>query len=495
MSQIKDPRQLKIELIKLEEEMLKRTCRKQLVAFMRWAWKILEPANAYVHGWHIDAIADHLHAVSNFEIENLIINVPPRHTKSLEVSVCWPTWVWLNNPARRFIFASYVQSLSDRDALKMRTLIESPEFQAFFKPDWKMTDDQNQKRRFNNTKTGYRFSTSVGGSLTGEGGDFLVCDDPQNVIDIPSMPYREETNYWWTEAMSTRANNPNKVGRVIIMQRLHDEDLCGKIFKAAEKGGLKYETLILPAEYEANRKIISYTKLGFKDPRTKDGELLWPQRFTQKAIDDLKVSIGESSHAQLQQDPKAASGGLFKREWWKRYDTSPSDILEIVQFWDTAQKPGLTNDFSVCATWARTQKSYVLLDIFREKMDAPTLEAMVVAQYNLWHPTAIVIEDKSSGSSVIQYLVRNTTLPVLPFNPGQSDKEVRATAATPTVQAGKCLLPNTKILAQDGKTDNVEAFINEHERFPKAGNDDTVDTTSMAMEYFGRQNVHGPRVR
>lgn len=489
-------KQRQIELLKIKEEIARRNCYKSLSLFLRAMWKVLEPTNAYVHGWHIDAIAEHLHAITNFEIKNLIINVPPRHTKSLEVSVMWPSWVWLKQASRRFIFASYAQTLSDRDAVKMRTLISSFEYQTMFKPEWTFTDDQNQKRKFDNTETGFRFSTSVGGMLTGEGGDYLVGDDLQNAFDIPSQVYRESVYNWWKNSMSTRANNPKQVGKLIIMQRLHDDDLVGRLLRDAANGeGEKYETLILPAEYETNRKIISHTSLNFKDPRTKDKELLWPERFDKKAIADLKDALIDSE-SQLQQDPKPAAGGLFKEEWWGRYDAVPSDVIEIVQFWDCAQKPGITNDYSVCATWGRTQKSYVLLDLYREKTTAPVLEEMAKALYAQWKPDAVVIEDKSAGSSLIQYLLLKTHIPVLPFNPGQNDKEVRATAATPTVKAGKCLLPNKAILAQDGKTNNVAEFTNEHVKFPKAAHDDTVDTTSMMVEYFTKRTaIGGPRVR
>lgn len=474
--------------IELSKELAKRKSKDSLVACTRLIWPIIEPANRYQHNWHIDAVADHLAAVRNFEIDKLIINMPPRCMKSILVSMGFNVWVWLTEPSRRFIYASYAQSLSDRDALKARTVIEHPMFQETFKPKWELRDDQNQKRRFENTETGFRFSTSVGGTLTGEGGDYLIADDPQNAMDIYSLPYRDET-YRFFEAFASRANNQKKVGRVIVQQRLHEDDVSGRLM--AEKKG--YQVLVLPMEYDP--KVISYnkTKLNPQDPRTTLGEPLWRGRFDLTEVQELKRLLGDSAHAQLQQDPKPKDGGLFKRHWWQTYFSYPDPIKRIVQFWDCAQKPGLSNDFSVCATWAETDKGYFLLDLWREKTTGPILEEMAKTKYNQFRPNAVVIEDKSAGSSLIQYLRTYTTMPVIAWDPGQRDKEIRAIAATPTVQAGKMFLPESLGENSEGKC-LLEIFLNEHERFPKSTNDDTVDTTSMAVSYF-TQPVATPRVR
>lgn len=482
--------------LQAESESLRRDCLKSLALTTQVLWPIIEPATPYIHGWHITAICDHLEAASRFEIKRLMINMPPRHMKSILVNVMFPLWVWLHNPERRFICASYSRDLAIRDGLKMRTIIENPFFQNLFRPTWKLRDDQNQKLKFENDKTGFRLSTSVEGQATGEGGDFLIVDDPLNAMEANSEPAREGAIRWLDTVMSTRANNAKRNCRIMVMQRLHENDPAGHITRKKDQHGA-YEKLILQARYESKPRVKSETSLGFLDPRRKDGELLWPARFDEASLRELEADLQDQAHAQLQQDPKPRGGGTFKREWWKRFDKSPAQILETVQFWDCAQKPGITNDWSVCTTWARGAAGFFLLDVWRAKVDAPTLEAMSKALYQKWVPDAIVIEDKSAGSSLIQYLLKETALPVLPYNP-KGDKEVRAIASTPTVQAGKCHLPSNPIMGEDevGNPINlIETFIVEHETFPKGGHDDMVDTTSMMVDWFNKRSSLTPRIR
>ena len=213
--------------------------------FIRQAWHVLEPATPYIHGWHIDAMCEHLEAVTRGWIRNLLINVPPRHMKSLAVSVFWPCWEWTQHPERRWLYASYAQSLSIRDSLKCRRLIESDWYQAHWGQVFQLRGDQNQKMRWENDKTGYRLASSVGGSLTGEGGDRLVADDPHNIQQRESDTIREGVLQWWDEVMSTRLNDPKTGAKVLVMQRLHERDLSGHVL---EQGG--WEHLCLPAEYE-----------------------------------------------------------------------------------------------------------------------------------------------------------------------------------------------------------------------------------------------------
>jgi predicted phage terminase large subunit-like protein len=220
------------------------------------------------------------------------------------------------------------------------------------------------------------------------------------------------------------------------------------------------------------------------------GELLWPHRFNKKVIADLKKQLGtRGSASQLQQDPRANEDGLFKRKWWKFYKELPArgQWKRVVQFWDTAQKPGISNDFSVCATWLETASGYYLLDLFRDKMEYPQLKWAIKNMYAKWQPNAVQIEDKSSGISLLQDLRQETTLPLIAYNPGQNDKQVRAAASTPTVEAGNCYLPEG--------VQWVEDFIKEHEQFPDGDNDDQVDTTSQMVEYFSRKSQFQPRVR
>jgi len=462
---------------------------------VRTAWHIVEPHTVYQHNWHIDDICLHLEAVTDGRIENLVIMVPPGHMKSLIVNVFWPAWVWGTKPHKRWIFGAHSQSLSTRDSIRMRDLIRSDEYKQIFQVSWSLRDDQDQKTRYDNTATGFRLATSVGGAGTGERADFIVADDPIKAQDAQSELKREDVSIWWGQAMSTRDNVPGQTRRVIIMQRLHDKDLAGEY---ETKG---YTVLRLPAEFIPSKRCS--TPIGWSDPRTKEGELLFPTRFTPEVQAKLRRDLGSFGYsAQQQQDPAPADGGIIKAQWWKLLRKFPSDIREIVQFVDCAQKPGLSNDFTVIATWARVTNGYVVLDVWRGKTDAVILEATVKAQADKWRPNAIVIEDKSAGSSLIQTLRYETDLPVIAYEPHGS-KEVRAIAGVPTIEAGKVSLfvgapwsrqnvhvnsewANTNI--EDGFEHSPDAFIQEHSKFPKGANDDYVDTTTMAIDYFRKSD-------
>lgn len=465
-----------------------------LYEFVKYMWSIVEPGVKFQDAWHIKAICDHLQALTMgpghpfYEPEkhdatffrNLLINVPPGHAKSLIVCVFWPAWVWIKWPACRFMFGSYADSLSIRDSVKCRDLIRSPKYRQSFGITWSLSDDMDQKSRFINTMKGYRIATSVGGSGTGERADIICVDDALNAIQAESEVFRVRANDWWNITMSTRDADPKTSRRVCVMQRLHEMDLAGTIIK---QGG--YEHLMLAAEFDPARKC--KTKI-YEDPRKVAGELLWPNVYGPQEIAEKKKALGSRGFSgQFQQNPVPADGGLFKRKWWKFYRALPEGNWPVVTFWDTAQEVGISNDYSVCAKWMKHPTGYFLLDLWREKVETPDLEK---AAKNIFPkspvPMAVIIEKKNSGAALIQYLRRDTTQPVISYLPKLS-KEVRASAATPTVEAGNCFLPEG--------VSWVEDFISEHEKFPLGEHDDMVDTTSMMVEYFANMSNNQPRVR
>lgn len=456
--------------------------RRSLMTFSRLMWPVIEPKTPFKDNWHLHAIAEHLEATKSGELRNLLINIPPRHMKSILISVMFPAWSWLDWPESRWLFSSYAETLSKRDSVKCRRVIESPLYAEIFEPDWKLAGDQNEKLKFENDRAGHRIATSVGGQGTGEGGDFVVVDDPHKATDVHSDTKREGVIEWWREEMSSRLNDPKTGRKIIVMQRLHEKDLTGELLK---DGGWTH--LKIPARYYPKTTVVTP---WFKDPRTEEGQLLWPERVGEAELAALSKELGSlASSAQLDQDPRPASGGLFKRVWWQYYSERPAvgQILRICQFWDTAQEPGVSNDYSVCATWAETATGYYLLDLWREKVEAPDLERAALALAEKWKPSAILIENKSSGVSLRQTLQRETKLPILKFEPGQNSKLVRATAATPTVEAGNCFLPKGAPWVED--------FVKEHEKMPLVEHDDQVDTTSMMVEYFKNSKPPQPRVR
>lgn len=307
---------------------------RKLSHFVEQAWHVVEPNTPYKANWHIDAICDHLQAVYDGEIKNLLVNIPPRCMKSLIISVFWPTWSWISNPSTRWLFSSYAHPLAVRDAVKSRRILQSD----WFKARWKhiaLSGDQNAKQRYDNTNGGYRIATSVGGAATGEGGDYVVVDDPHNIFEIESDIVRAGVIMWWDEVMSTRLNDPETGGRIIIMQRGHQYDLAGHVL---EKGD--YEHLCLPMEFERDRKC--FTSIGFEDPRTEEGELLHPKRIGREANEALKRALGSyGTAAQLQQRPSPREGNMFKVDNLNYISTiDEENVKKRWRSWDKAATEG-----------------------------------------------------------------------------------------------------------------------------------------------------------
>lgn len=442
-----------------------------LPAFIEQAWHVVEPAIDYVPGWHLDAIAEHLEAVTRGDIRNLIINIPPRHMKSLSVCVFWPCWVWTERPSLRWLFASYSDRLATRDSLKCRRLIQSPWYQARWGSVYRLTGDQNEKTRFENDKTGYRLATGVGGQATGEGGDVLVVDDPIKARDADSDAVRTSANIWWDETMSTRGNDPKTAAKVIIMQRLHEDDLTGHVLARAE-GGEHYEHLCLPAEYEPR----AYASgIGWSDPRTDDGELLWPARFGATELSNLKATLGSyAASGQLQQRPTPRGGGMIKRAWWRFYTTPPERFDQVVDSWDMTFKDSKQADFVSGQKWGRVGADAYLLARLHDRMDFPATQ-QAVKNLALRAPIAPakLVEDKANGSAIIASL-RSTVAGLIAVEP-QGGKQARAAAVSPFIEAGNVYLPDPSIAPW------VEAFISECAAFPLGAYDDDVDSMSQAL--------------
>jgi predicted phage terminase large subunit-like protein len=466
----------------LVEELRTREAEVSLHAFVRQAWHVLEPSTPFVDGPHIRAICLHLEAVTRGEIRRLVINMPPRHMKSLLVSVLWPVWVWIRNPSFRWLFGSYALSLSIRDSLKARRLIESPWFRRRWGHGFELTSDQNVKARYENNKTGYRIATSVGAGTTGEGGDGLVIDDAHNIVDVDSAAVRERAAVWNDEAWSTRGNNPATAAFVYVGQRSNEDDLYGHVL--AKGGDIVH--LCLPAEYEVPRvkadsgDFVEAPKpvnaIGWSDWRAAEGELLWPQRFDAAALAALKLTLGTYGTAgQLQQRPTPRGGTIIQRAWLKYYDELPHDVRDWMQSWDCAFKDEQDSDFVCGGTWCRRGAQIFLVHRVKERLDitgtVDAVRAMTAA-----YPKAVLklVEDKANGSAVIQTLKREIA-GLVPTNP-EASKIARLNACSPTFEAGNVYLPR--------RAPWLEDYIGELTGFPRAAHDDQVDMTSQAINRY-----------
>lgn len=471
---------------------------RSVAEYTRQAWPIVEPGVDYYHNWHIDAVSEHLEYVSAGDINNLIINIPPRNMKSLLTCVMWPTWMWTHYPQSRWMFLSYAQDLSIRDSLKCRRIITDSWYQARWGHIFQLTGDQNAKSRFDNDKTGFRLSSSVGGGATGEGGQFIVVDDPLKADDAKSDVALEAVNNWWGGTMSTRSNDPKKVRRVIIMQRLHDRDLTGYIRERMRDADYpQYEVLCLPMEYEPNRCQLT---TGWTDPRTEPGELLWPERFDEAVVKRFHAELLETGFAaQMQQNPVPAGGGIFKVAWWEgernRYDYNDAKVkANVVGRWmfvDSAFKDKEENDPSAATIFELLADYRVLIrHVWQDHITSNLLPDKIETLASQWNFDGklrqVIIEDKGSGTTAIQTL--RASAPswladlIIEFMPHGS-KEYRAKQAAIWCDRDCILFPYVCNEAP-WLFDFADHQLGQLFRFPAAAHDDMVDTFTMGIIYL-----------
>lgn len=448
-------------------------CRRSFAEFIRRAWPHIIPDRLQFN-WHIEAVAQHLEAVSRGEITRLLVNIPPGTSKSTIIGVMYPAWLWGpgGQPGHRYIGAAHEQGLAVRDNRMMRALVTSDWYQRLW--PLKMVSDQNEKLYFENEKRGFRQACAVA-SMTGRRGHTIAWDDPLSPQKANSEAHRDEAIRILTETVPTRLNDPERSAIIVVMQRLHEADPSGYILA----NDLGYDHLLIPMEFEPERRVT--TSIGWTDPRTEDGELLDPVRFPPHVIERDKKAMGSYAWAgQMQQRPNPRGGGLFKDEWWQYYEALPE--IEWRGIWaDTAQKAKESSDYSVFQCWGRTAAGKaILLDQVRGKWEAPELLAQARA---FWAKHKAVngqgalrsfkIEDKVSGTGLIQTLKREG-VPVIgiPRAAGQ-DKVTRAMDAAPSVEAGQVMLPRNAAWLSD--------FLSETGAFPNGAHDDQVDPMCDAV--------------
>tara|TARA_R110002020_G_scaffold2343_5_gene10923 strand:- start:5675 stop:6952 length:1278 start_codon:yes stop_codon:yes gene_type:complete len=393
--------------------------------------------------------------------------------KSISVAVALPAWTWTIQPQKRFLFASYAASLSVRDSVKCRRLIDSPWYKDHFGETFSLTGDQNQKQRFENDKTGQRIATSVDGALTGEGGDIIVIDDPHNVREAESSAVREGVLEWWDQAMQSRLNDPKTGAFIIIMQRVHENDLTGHILANEHDD---WDHLCLPARYEIGHPTPTQTSLGFTDPRTAEGDLLWPKRIDDITLTKLERSLGTyASAGQLQQRPMPKGGGILRAEWWVPWESNDLPEIEyVIQSWDTAFSTKEKSSYSARTTWGvfrqNGQMNAIVIDMWYDRVTYPELRRIAQEAYYDFEPDAVMIEKKASGQSLLQDL-RIAGIPVIEYMPDR-DKEARAHASSALLEDGRIYFPSDKKWAKN--------LIDICAAFPAGDNDDIVDTCTQA---------------
>ena len=465
-------------------------CRRSLARFVRASWPVLVPGERFAEGRHIDVLCDALEEVARGSCRELIINIPPRCMKSL-ILVNFSAWLWASDPTRRFMSASYSERLSSQHNVLARRLVRSDWYQSLF-GGVDIDPRQDEKLRFQLVQGGFRFATSVGGSATGEGGDYLVVDDPHKVEDVSSDANRENVADWYDLTWSTRLNDPMRSAKVVIMQRLHEADLTGHLLA---KGG--WEHLCLPMEFEEHHPHRSQ-----KDWRTRDGELLWPERVPRSAVRKAHLEMGVyGASGQYQQRPTPTGGGILKSGWWRRWDRLPRDGRGVVPWtascvsWDMTFKETRGGSWVVGQVWGAIGARYYLLGQTRARMDfvhtAKAVEAIgrddkgFLSRCDLPVPPAQLIEEKANGHAVISQL-RNTVGGLIGIVPRES-KQARVHAVSPLIEAGNVFIPKSGGW--------VDAFVAECSMFPNGAYDDQVDAMSQALNWLRLRNVTQQRVR
>lgn len=466
--------------VALDRELVRRI---GLRKFIELAWPHVESA-PFIGGWHLDAIADHLSAVSRGEIDRLVINVPPGCSKSIITSVLWPAWQWSFDPAHKWMAATFDAALARRDALRMRALVKDPWFMKRW-PDARINDGPDVQETmgvYHTTAGGFRFSTTVGGGATGWHCHTQILDDPVKPEDLNVEPESaravlERVWEWWRGTMASRKADPSRFRRVVIMQRLHDEDLAGRCI---EEG---YTHLMLPMRFEPDRACV--TTWG-GDSRKVSGDLLCPARFSEESVAKTETDMGSRvASAQLQQRPAPAEGNIFQRDWLTHEWTEIPARAQLVQSWDCSFKDSATADFVAGQIWGYYEGKFYLIDRVHRRMGLPETVA-AVRDWAKKHPRAIakLIEDKANGPAVEQTL-RNEMTGIVMLEPKTlgGSKVGRANAVSPFFEAGNVLVPAAR------ECPWVEAWRDEMASFPFARNDDDVDATTQALIYLHANNA------
>lgn len=441
----------------------------KLEDFFKATWPVIHQNQEYVESWHTGLILEYLTAVDLGQITRLVINIPPRSLKSTLVSVVWPTWSWTDKPWLKWIFSSYANSLAEKHSLDRRRVIQSDWYMERWADTTRLAADQNQKAIFQNTQGGFMLATSVGGSVTGKGGDRIVIDDIVNPEQAESAAERETAIRYYQQTLSTRLDNKKTGAIVAIEQRTHLLDLTGTVLK---EGGWTH--LKVPAESPA-RIVVKYPLSG-KEVIREEGSVICEAREDKAILNKLKIVMGTRAYAaQMMQDPHAADSGYFHDAWWQYYAMLPVDDFIRYWSWDTAMEEGQENDFTVGILFAHGAHGTFIERVRRGRWQYPEAKRVIYEEWNARPANGLLIEDKVSGKSLCQDLARNSNLPVLPVKVA-GDKIFRASLCSPYVESMRVFLPDA--------ADWLADFKEELSIFPQGAHDDQVDAFSQGMNHY-----------
>jgi predicted phage terminase large subunit-like protein len=470
---------LKTEVLGRERERLELS----LYAFVQAAWHVIEPGTPFTPGWHIEAMCEHLEAVSRGEIKRLVINVPPRCSKSTTVAVFWPAWMWAKRPGLQWLCVSHSDTLATRDTRKMRMLVQSKWYQKL----WTITfaRDENLKGSFLNDSHGHRLAAGITSGITGRGGDILLLDDPHDRDDAVSDTKRRRCIEEYREKLSTRLNNPKTGAIVAIGQRLHEEDLFGYLID------IGFDRLTIPMRYEVDHPFATTT--GFDDPRTVDGELMCPERFDEEYLAKQEVVLQSYGVAgQHQQRPAPRGGGMFKREWFEVVKAAPAKAIRV-RSWDKAATDG-GGAYTVGLLMSEVDGIYYIEDAVRGQV-SPN------GRHQLMKQTAVLDDAKhglvtqvieheggSAGKDAAMFEVRLLAGHDVRTERPTGNKKERAAPFAAQAEAG-----NVKLV----KGDWIRAWLDEIAMFPMGKYKDQTDASSAAFTWLTQGDpgrIRGPLI-
>ncbi len=453
------------------QKILDAVLHKDFLSFLQKAFETASGGDSFKPNWHIEAIRWQLERIRAGDNTRLIVTMPPRYLKSITISVAWVAWMLGREPSKKFICISYSADLAKKHANDCRAIMLTPWYQRAF-PNTRIPRGGGGEMDFRTTKGGGRMSTSVGGTLTGRGGDIIVIDDPIKPDEAMSETTRNSVLNWYSNTLLSRLNDKKTGAIILVMQRLHEEDLAGHLL---EQGGCCH--LSLPAIAENDEEIEISRNRTY---RRKPGEALHASREPVERLEELKRAMGSGLFsAQYQQAPVPAEGLYVKRNWLMRYDVVPENQQGdvIVQSWDTASKDGALNDWSVCVTALKRKQQVFVLDVFRDRLQFPDLRRKVLELARRFGANALLIEDAASGSQLIQQLREEKPHDVpspIAMKP-EGDKVTRFSARTHRIEAGDLLLP------KDAPW--LAGFEREVLGFPNLKHDDQVDALVQLLAW------------
>ena len=451
--------------VQLQEDLIKEHLRKLNLAEKRFIPFVKHVWPEFIEGDHHRKIAKKFEDIANGKIKRLIVNMPPRHTKSEFASYLFPAWMVGKNPKLKVIQTTHTGELAVRFGRKMKNLVDTNEFAQIF-DECKIAADSKAAGRWETNKGGEYYAAGIGGAITGRGADLLIIDDPHSEQDALSDTALDSAYEWYTSGPRQRLQPGGSI--VIVMTRWSTKDLTGQLLKAqSEPKADQWEVVEFPAILPSDKPV-------------------WPNYWKLEELESVKASLSEAKwQAQWQQNPTSEEGSIIKREWWQKWEEEDiPDLVHVIQSYDTAFSRKESADFSAISTWGvfypRNKGPHlILVDVEKGRWDFPELKKIALEQYKYWEPETVIIEQKASGTPLTHEL-RQIGVPVLNFTPSKgNDKHVRVNSVAPIFEAGKVYIPERRW---------AEEMIEECAAFPYGDHDDLVDSMTQAVLRFRQGN-------